>query len=56
MKSIDVNGENIKLPTSIFDFMKNEGAVVDSGTTLAYFPDDVYKQLMEKVCPIFFRF
>ncbi|XP_023739106.1 aspartic proteinase 36 [Lactuca sativa] len=49
LKSIDVNGENIKLPTSIFDFMKNEGAVVDSGTTLAYFPDDVYKQLMEKI-------
>ncbi|KAL4578838.1 hypothetical protein LXL04_014969 [Taraxacum kok-saghyz] len=49
LTAIDVNGEKLKLPTSIFDFMKNEGAIVDSGTTLAYFPDEVYKQLMEKI-------
>ncbi|KAI3724180.1 hypothetical protein L2E82_35948 [Cichorium intybus] len=49
LKSIDVNGEALKLPTSIFDFMKSEGAILDSGTTLAYFPDDVYQQLMEKI-------
>lgn len=49
LKSIDVNGEDLKLPTSLFDFLKKKGAVVDSGTTLAYFPDEVYNQLMEKV-------
>ncbi|MFS8007209.1 putative aspartic peptidase A1 family, aspartic peptidase domain superfamily, xylanase inhibitor [Helianthus anomalus] len=48
LKSIDVNGEDIKLPTSILDFIKKQAVVVDSGTTLAYFPDEVYNQLMEK--------
>nr|XP_043634965.1 aspartic proteinase 36-like [Erigeron canadensis] len=49
LKSIDVNGESLKISTSIFDFMKKKGAVVDSGTTLAYFPDEVFNQLMEKI-------
>ncbi|GJR00532.1 aspartic proteinase-like protein 2 [Tanacetum coccineum] len=49
LKSIDVNGDDLKLPTSLFDFLKKKGAVVDSGTTLAYFPDEVYNQLMEKI-------
>ncbi|KAJ0702456.1 putative aspartic peptidase A1 family, aspartic peptidase domain superfamily, xylanase inhibitor [Helianthus annuus] len=51
LKSIDVNGEDIKLPTSILDFIKKQAVVVDSGTTLAYFPDEVYNQvqLMEKI-------
>lgn len=50
LDSIDVNGDAVKLPTSIFDFVKKQAAIVDSGTTLAYFPDEVYNQLMEKVC------
>ncbi|KAK1406583.1 hypothetical protein QVD17_42021 [Tagetes erecta] len=49
LDSIDVNGDAVKLPTSIFDFVKKQAAIVDSGTTLAYFPDDVYYQLMEKI-------
>ncbi|XP_076902943.1 aspartic proteinase 36-like [Bidens hawaiensis] len=49
LKSIDVNGEEIKLPTSILDFIKKQKVVVDSGTTLAYFPDKIYNQLMEKI-------
>ncbi|KAK9063065.1 hypothetical protein SSX86_016935 [Deinandra increscens subsp. villosa] len=49
LESIDVNGSAVKLPTSIFDFVKKHAAIVDSGTTLAYFPDEVYKQLMEKI-------
>ncbi|KAI3776335.1 hypothetical protein L1987_46111 [Smallanthus sonchifolius] len=49
LDSIDVNGDAVKLPTSIFDFVKKQAAIVDSGTTLAYFPDEVYNQLMEKI-------
>ncbi|KAK9062839.1 hypothetical protein SSX86_020029 [Deinandra increscens subsp. villosa] len=49
LKSIDVNGDDIKLPTSILDFVKKQAVIVDSGTTLAYFPDEVYNQLMEKI-------
>lgn len=45
-----MNGDAVKLPSSIFDFVKKHGAIVDSGTTLAYFPDEVFKQIMEKVC------
>ncbi|KAL8245924.1 hypothetical protein R6Q59_007140 [Mikania micrantha] len=49
LKSIDVNGEDIKLPTSILEFVKKQTVIVDSGTTLAYFPDEVYDKLMEKI-------
>ncbi|KAK1406428.1 hypothetical protein QVD17_41726 [Tagetes erecta] len=49
LKSIDVNDEDIKLPTSILNFVKKQAVIVDSGTTLAYFPDEVYTQLMEKI-------
>ncbi|KAI3796853.1 hypothetical protein L1987_39539 [Smallanthus sonchifolius] len=49
MKSIDVNGEDIKLPTSILNFVKKQAVIIDSGTTLAYFPEEVYNQLMEKI-------
>ncbi|KAJ0741843.1 putative nepenthesin [Helianthus annuus] len=49
LESIDVNGEAVKLPTSILDFGKKQAVVVDSGTTLAYFPDETYNQLMEKI-------
>lgn len=49
LKSIDVNGESIKLPKSIFDFVTKQGVIVDSGTTLAYLPDEVYNQIMEKI-------
>ncbi|KAI3725330.1 hypothetical protein L1987_65116 [Smallanthus sonchifolius] len=52
LESIDVNGDAVKLPTSIFDFIKKQAAIVDSGTTLAYFPDEVYNQLMERMMNI----
>ena len=53
MKSIDVNGETLDVPKSILDLGKKEGAIVDSGTTLAYFPAKVYNPLMEKVSRTF---
>ncbi|KAI7750855.1 hypothetical protein M8C21_013366 [Ambrosia artemisiifolia] len=49
LESIDVNGEAIKLPKSILEFGKKQAVILDSGTTLAYFPDDIYNQLMEKI-------
>ncbi|KAD5960337.1 hypothetical protein E3N88_11809 [Mikania micrantha] len=49
LESIDVNGDAVKFPTSILNFAKKQAAIVDSGTTLAYFPDEVYNQLMEKI-------
>lgn len=49
LKSIDVNGETLDIPKSILDLEKKEGAIVDSGTTLAYFPAKIYNPLMEKI-------
>ncbi|XP_071702250.1 aspartic proteinase 36-like [Rutidosis leptorrhynchoides] len=49
LKSIDVNGDDVKISSSIFNFLKKQGAIVDSGTTLAYFPDQIYNQLMDKI-------
>ncbi|KVI07870.1 Aspartic peptidase [Cynara cardunculus var. scolymus] len=49
MKSIDVNGETLDIPKNILDLGKKEGAIVDSGTTLAYFPAKIYNPLMQKI-------
>lgn len=44
-----VGGDPIQLPTDLFDSTNGRGTIIDSGTTLAYLPDSVYEQLMEKV-------
>lgn len=53
MKAIEVGGDILQLPTDIFDVGAKQGTIVDSGTTLAYLPDLVYKQILQKVCQIF---
>lgn len=49
MKGIEVNGEALNVPTTIFDAGSNRGTIIDSGTTLAYLPSKVYNALMNKV-------
>ncbi|KAK6915183.1 Xylanase inhibitor, C-terminal [Dillenia turbinata] len=49
MKAIEVGGDVLQLPTDIFGTGDHKGAIIDSGTTLAYVPDAVYKQLMTKI-------
>lgn len=49
MKGIEVNGEALNIPTTIFDAGSNRGTIIDSGTTLAYLPNKVYDALMSKV-------
>lgn len=49
MKDIEVDKDVIELSTGIFDFGDDRAAVIDSGTTLAYLPEKIYTQLMEKV-------
>lgn len=49
MKGIEVNGEALNIPTTIFDAGSNRGTIIDSGTTLAYLPNRVYDALMSKV-------
>ncbi|KAK1414892.1 hypothetical protein QVD17_30654 [Tagetes erecta] len=49
LKEIEVGGVVLQLPTDIFDVGEKRGTIIDSGTTLAYLPDLVYKQVMEKI-------
>ncbi|XP_057960941.1 aspartic proteinase 36 [Malania oleifera] len=49
LKSIEVGGHVIELPTDIFGFGNQKGTIIDSGTTLAYFPSDVYDPLITKI-------
>lgn len=49
LKDIVVDGEVLKVPTSIFESMSSKGAIIDSGTTLAYLPSKFYNALMNKL-------
>ncbi|KAL0317575.1 UNVERIFIED_CONTAM: Aspartic proteinase-like protein 2 [Sesamum angustifolium] len=49
LKAIEVGGQFLNLPTDSFDTGSSRGTIIDSGTTLAYLPSEVYQQLMNKV-------
>lgn len=48
MKGIEVGGEVLDIPTTIFN-TKSSMTIIDSGTTLAYLPNMVYSALIYKV-------
>uniref|UniRef100_A0ACD5YPK1 Uncharacterized protein n=1 Tax=Avena sativa TaxID=4498 RepID=A0ACD5YPK1_AVESA len=49
LESIDVGGKTLQLPTNIFDIGESKGTIIDSGTTLAYLPEVVYKAILSEV-------
>lgn len=49
MKAIEVGGDMLNLPTDVFDTDLSRGTIIDSGTTLAYLPDEIYEPLIAKV-------
>lgn len=49
LKEIEVGGDNLSLPSDVFDNGLRKGTIIDSGTTLAYLPQVVYGELMSKV-------
>ncbi|OWM86148.1 hypothetical protein CDL15_Pgr010972 [Punica granatum] len=50
MKAIEVDGEAIQLSMGILGLLYDEiEAIVDSGTTLAYLPGDIYDSVMSKI-------
>lgn len=53
MKAVEVGGDVLELPTDIFDAGDNRGTIIDSGTTLAYLPDEVLRPMMKKVSNMF---
>jgi hypothetical protein len=49
LEGISVGGATLQLPTNTFDSGENKGTIIDSGTTLAYLPEEVHKTLMAAV-------
>uniref|UniRef100_A0A7N0U6Q9 Peptidase A1 domain-containing protein n=1 Tax=Kalanchoe fedtschenkoi TaxID=63787 RepID=A0A7N0U6Q9_KALFE len=49
MKAIEVGGDVLQLPTDEFDTQDQKGTIIDSGTTLAYLPEEVYDPLISKI-------
>uniref|UniRef100_A0A0E0KP32 Peptidase A1 domain-containing protein n=1 Tax=Oryza punctata TaxID=4537 RepID=A0A0E0KP32_ORYPU len=45
LKMIDVDGTTLQLPANIFETTETKGTFIDSGTTLAYLPEIVYREL-----------
>lgn len=49
MRAVEVDGDSLDLPSDLFGTDSQGGTIIDSGTTLAYLPDEIYEPLMEKV-------
>ncbi|CAM0878036.1 unnamed protein product [Alopecurus aequalis] len=49
MKSIVVNGQNIRLNSSLFTTSNTQGTFVDSGTSLSYLADGVYDPVISAI-------
>ncbi|KAJ8774359.1 hypothetical protein K2173_011608 [Erythroxylum novogranatense] len=49
MTAVQVGRDLIKLPTGISETGDRRGAIIDSGTTLAYLPETVYVPLVSKI-------
>ncbi|XP_078432490.1 aspartic proteinase 36-like [Wolffia australiana] len=49
MKGIDVGGQSLRIPSDSFDVGQSKGAIIDSGTTLAYLPESVYRPLINAI-------
>ncbi|CAN6227644.1 unnamed protein product [Urochloa humidicola] len=46
LKSIDVGGTTLQLPAHIFETGDKKGTIIDSGTTLTYLPELIFKEVM----------
>jgi hypothetical protein len=49
LKSIAVNGKNIPIDSSLWTAQNARGTIIDSGTTLSYFADGIYDQIVNAV-------
>ncbi|KAL5703186.1 hypothetical protein ACHQM5_028310 [Ranunculus cassubicifolius] len=49
LTKIEVGNITLRLPTNVFGTGEKKGTIIDSGTTLAYFPDVVYQPLVKKI-------
>ncbi|KAF9612093.1 hypothetical protein IFM89_038072 [Coptis chinensis] len=49
LKEIEVGKDTLDLPSDAFETGDRKGTIIDSGTTLAYLPDEVYAPLIQKI-------
>ncbi|PKI45096.1 aspartic proteinase-like protein 2 isoform X1 [Punica granatum] len=49
MKAVEVGGDVLQLPTDVFETGEQKGTIIDSGTTLAYLPEEVYNPMLKKI-------
>lgn len=49
LESIDVGGTTLQLPAHVFETGEKKGTIIDSGTTLTYLPELVFKEVMAAV-------
>lgn len=50
MTGVEVGHEFLNLTVDVFATGEKKGTIIDSGTTLAYLPEVIYKALVRKVC------
>lgn len=49
LKSIEVGSNTLPLALDAFNGQGQGGTIIDSGTTLAYLPDEIYTPLINQV-------
>jgi len=49
MTAVQVGQEFLTIPADLFQPGDRKGAIIDSGTTLAYLPEIIYEPLVKKV-------
>ncbi|GAV66159.1 Asp domain-containing protein [Cephalotus follicularis] len=49
MTAVQVGRDFLNLPADVFEAGDQKGAIIDSGTTLAYLPQIIYEQLVSKI-------
>ncbi|KAL5767230.1 hypothetical protein ACOSQ2_014013 [Xanthoceras sorbifolium] len=49
LKAVEVGGDVLQLPTDLFETGERRGTIIDSGTTLAYLPSDLYEPMMTQI-------
>jgi hypothetical protein len=54
LQSIAVNGQILPIDPSVFTIATGDGTIIDTGTTLAYLPDEAYSPFIQAVSVFFF--
>lgn len=49
LQSIDVNGQPLPIDSAVFATSNNQGTIIDSGTTLAYFVPEAFDPIINAV-------